>query len=58
MVISVCSGLLFVSFFAIQSNSTAKATVVSSLLTVDVIDRITGKALGYYTPEQAAQARS
>ncbi|UKZ66455.1 uncharacterized protein TrAtP1_007629 [Trichoderma atroviride] len=43
--------------FTTKSNSTVKATGVSSLLTVDVISRITDKAgLGYYTPERAAQA--
>lgn len=45
------------ALFTTKSNSTVKATGISSLLTVDIMDRVTDKAgLGYYTPEELAQA--
>jgi sodium-independent sulfate anion transporter 11 len=43
-------------FFATKSNSTVKATGVSSLITADTTWRIFDKVgLGFYTPEQVAQ---
>jgi hypothetical protein len=45
------------ALFITKSNSTIKATEISSLITVDIMDRVTDKAgLDYYTSEELAQA--
>ncbi|KAK1241368.1 hypothetical protein MKX08_001342 [Trichoderma sp. CBMAI-0020] len=43
-------GMFKPALFTTKSNSTVKATEISSFLTLDIMDRVTDKAgLGYYT---------